>query len=550
MTVQSRTDALLVRLAAAVSALVALIYLFGARAITFDEIEYFRATDWIAHGLVPYRDFFEHHLPLQWFLFAPFAALVRSSGTAAIIAMRVLQLPLWVITCWALAVWTRRDERQPAIAIAALLTSALFVMPALEYRVDTVSVCGVMLALVISERRHLPAGVLLAVAVLANIRFAPIAAVAYILLLIRDRRFVALTVGAAIPPAMYAAYLYATHSVAAFWTHIVTYNAAIDQLGRQNAQPTLGRIIAVLIGSADVGTVLLLIGGIAAAASARNWRTLSRVHIAAIIALSNLLFVLRMPVQYFYHFELTLLLCAFLVAHLEHRAVTFAIVIAAGIALLFTLRVSWAPIRLQNEVMAQANAAAKPGETVFDGSGYAFRRPPAYRYWFLPLGVRFLAQKHLIEPYTLAPPPAAIVFDPRLFNWLAEWPDLRRAIVRHYVPRWRKVWVPGGTGILAPGATATLELMKQGDYRIVAAPELLQHPWFRSAIVTAAIGGDLTIDVNAIHNAPIMVSRRGALLDITSRANVPIGFFVLPANAPRLFEGSGEPIADPLFTLR
>ena len=34
--------------------------------IVWDEIEYFRATDWVAHGLVPYRDFWEHHTPLQW----------------------------------------------------------------------------------------------------------------------------------------------------------------------------------------------------------------------------------------------------------------------------------------------------------------------------------------------------------------------------------------------------------------------------------------------------------------------------------------------------
>jgi hypothetical protein len=548
--VHERAAALLVRLAAAASALCALVYLFGGRAITLDELEYFRATDWVAHGLVPYRDFFEHHLPLQWYLFAPPAALVRSSGTAAIVAMRVLQLPLWAITLWALAVWTRRDGRHPATAIAALLTSALFVMPAVEYRVDTVSVCAVMLALVVSERRILAAGVLLALAVLANIRFAPIAAVVYVVLLLRDRKFIALTAGAAIPPALYAAYLWVTHSAAAFWTHIVTDNAAIDRLSRAHAQPTLGRIAAAILGSADLGTILLLAGGIAAAASARNWRTLSRVHIAAIVALANLLFVLRMPVQYFYHFELTLLLCAFLVAHLEHRIVTYTIAAAAAIALLFMLRVSFAPIRLQDEVMTDANAAAGPGEAVFDGSGYAFRRPPAYRYWFLPLGVRFLAKEHLIEPYTLTPPPAAVVFDPRLFGWLADWPDLRRAIVRHYVPRWRKVWVPGGSGILAPGATATIELTRHGNYRVIAAPELLRHPWFRNAVATAAIGGDLTIDVNAVRSAPVVVTRRGALLDITSRANVPVGFFVLPANAPRLFEGSGEPIADPLFTLR
>src|SRR5437867_1112981 len=56
--------------------------------LNWDEIEFFRATDWVRQGLVPYRDFFEHHTPLQWFLFAPIVSFVRSPGAAAVITMR------------------------------------------------------------------------------------------------------------------------------------------------------------------------------------------------------------------------------------------------------------------------------------------------------------------------------------------------------------------------------------------------------------------------------------------------------------------------------
>ena len=34
--------------------------------INWDELEFFRATKWIAEGRVPYRDFWEHHTPLAW----------------------------------------------------------------------------------------------------------------------------------------------------------------------------------------------------------------------------------------------------------------------------------------------------------------------------------------------------------------------------------------------------------------------------------------------------------------------------------------------------
>ena len=65
--------------------------------LNWDEVEFFRATDWVRQGLVPFRDFWEHHTPLQWFVFAPFTALTKSPGAAAIIWMRWVQVPLWVV---------------------------------------------------------------------------------------------------------------------------------------------------------------------------------------------------------------------------------------------------------------------------------------------------------------------------------------------------------------------------------------------------------------------------------------------------------------------
>src|SRR3954454_23040789 len=85
-----------------------LLQLQGLHPLVWDEIEFFRATDWVWHGLVPYRDFWEHHTPLQWFLFAPFTALTNSPGASAIIVMRWAQLPLWIAAFILLRGWMRR----------------------------------------------------------------------------------------------------------------------------------------------------------------------------------------------------------------------------------------------------------------------------------------------------------------------------------------------------------------------------------------------------------------------------------------------------------
>ena len=116
--------------------------------LAWDEIEYFRATDWVSRGLVPYRDFWEHHTPLQWFVFAPIAAMTSSPGASAILAMRWAQLPLWIAAFALLARLMRREGASPLATRIALLCgvcSTLFCLGAMEYRVDVLG-CALYVA--------------------------------------------------------------------------------------------------------------------------------------------------------------------------------------------------------------------------------------------------------------------------------------------------------------------------------------------------------------------------------------------------------------------
>ena len=46
---------------------------------------------------MPFRDFWEHHLPLQWIVFGPVATLFGNGpGAEAVVAMRWAQLVVWV----------------------------------------------------------------------------------------------------------------------------------------------------------------------------------------------------------------------------------------------------------------------------------------------------------------------------------------------------------------------------------------------------------------------------------------------------------------------
>src|SRR5436190_15855936 len=120
--------------------------------LNWDELEFFRATDWVRQDLVPYRDFWEHHTPLQWFVFAPFAAMTSTPGAAAIVWMRIAQIPLWIATFWLANLWMKRNgigdvARWTAMALACC--SSLFMLAAVEYRVDVLGCTMVLAALVI-----------------------------------------------------------------------------------------------------------------------------------------------------------------------------------------------------------------------------------------------------------------------------------------------------------------------------------------------------------------------------------------------------------------
>lgn len=55
-----------------------------------DELEHLRAAWFVSQGEMPYRDFFEHHHPLVWFLLAPLVSVVPHTNIAALYAGKSL----------------------------------------------------------------------------------------------------------------------------------------------------------------------------------------------------------------------------------------------------------------------------------------------------------------------------------------------------------------------------------------------------------------------------------------------------------------------------
>ena len=120
---------------------------------------------------------------------------------------------------------------------------------------------------------------------------------------------------------------------------------------------------------------------------------------------------------------------------------------------------------------------------VWDGCGFALNREPAYERWFLPFLVRtsvLAGRMESLKPEAfLAHPPAAVVFNARLYNWCAEFHDLEKVLLRNYLPFWPQLWVPAPNGRLGPDVqTQNWKILRSGIYRIVASHQLAEHPWF------------------------------------------------------------------------
>jgi hypothetical protein len=530
---QQDRSAWILRIVAAIGAVLAILGLFWAHALSFDELEFFRAADWIREGKVPYRDFWEHHTPLQWYLTAPFTAISAGEGVGPLIVMRWTQVPLWVAILW-LAMWIGRQAGNGPwarlAALALVLSSWFFVHKAIEFRVDTMAsffyIAGVALLLRIEQWRWaaLAAGASLALATLANLRSAPLVVITVLLIGIVNvpaRRWgwnpamVRVIAGGAAITALYTAYLLLTGSLDEAWQQLIVENAIADRYVKISAfSPFWVRIgvafgfrvdpgiVAFVLANIDLaGIVIWIVGTVGMVMAIRNERRQPGVlFVLAFLQFANLLFIARMKLVFAYHFEtVTVLMIPFVASVFDRalvnrhgrrfRAGIVAIIVVASLLNIWISvpRGQSMSLQAQDSLIREVHARTKPNETVFDAVGWAVHRDPAWRYWFVPLLVHLLDFYEVIPrltvPYLQTSPPAAVIFNGRMLIFLWQRPAITEYLTRHYLPLSSNLWVPGLSARLDPRSPAKIwRVPADGTYRLYASRALSDHPWFNDPL--------------------------------------------------------------------
>jgi len=574
------------------------ISLWRAHPVQYDEVEFFRATDWIRRGAVPYRDFWEHHTPLFWYVFAPVSMLARSPGTGAIVAMRFLQLPLWIGTFFLLYLMMRRAQISSLAAAAALLlalVSSSMQEQIVEYRVDVLSTTLYLLAVVLAMRMRerlayaVAAGAVFALVVLANLRVAPLVVVTMLLLRVvsPDRRqwsgpvrAYAMIHGAAAVAVAWFVYLIATRSLRIAWQRLIVDNYVGE--ARVSVNPgALGYAVAEAWGwridawrrifcwqLIDPAAMAFWIVGssVAVVLLVRRGRRPDWLCVLAILQLANILFVTRMKLIHTYHFQIVFALAIPFVAagfdmvRARSRAATPIVAVLIGVTLFQALALTFmrsgaATMRYQDLIMKEADRRTSSSDRVFSGFGWALRREPAYEYWFLPLLVRVMNEAGRFSPYRAEEmamaPPRVVVVDYFVRMYLRHEPGLARQVVSHDLPLWRNLWIPALSGRLdmtTPDAEWIVPI--DGTYRVFASANLSSHPWFREPLAASATSGPLDLrrlpstapgaidwTIDGTHAAiGVRVNlRKGVRLRASLRARTAFGVFLVPGDDETLF---------------
>jgi hypothetical protein len=543
------------------AAAVRLVPLHFLHPLNWDELEFWRATSWIGQGRLPFRDFWEHHTPVMWFLFAPFTWVTKSPGVDAVIALRWAQVPVWIATFWLANLWMRGagiDRFARWVAMGVAVCSSLLMIPAVEYRVDSLGCMLVMAGLVLAQReRFFLAGVVFCLAGFANLRLGPVLVVAVLLVLVTTKLGGWPVIAGGVTTLLAClAFFAGTGSLDELVQQVWT-----DNLAERYATPVIGGFIHRLLvpfgvrllatdrlfelAAVDVGGVLVLLLGFAGMLLALRLRgSLLQVMI---LQLTNVLFISSMKFIYNYHFALVVILMIPLVAAVIERVPRRELVVAL-LALAWSVNAFASIFRgkehdlaYQDLIMREVHARTRPGDKVWSGITWALHREPAYRFWFLPELARQLVREKLAPPYVPQEPPAAIVFDHNALLWVGTVQrELAPYFIRHYVPVWRELWMPGMNAKLAPGGGFEWRVPADGNYRVYVSEQLVRHPWFRNPLAFAtykkADASRFTVQLPSEgagpvrFNAPLIGLRRGQRLAALNTSDREVALILLPTD--------------------
>jgi hypothetical protein len=440
------------------------------KAFTIDEFQYAHSAWLVAHGQIPYRDFFNDRFPLLYQALGSLPSL-KNARPEDIIFLRWAMLPILIAIVGFHAFLNR--GRGALLGVVLLLSTSTFTTRAIEIRPDALAFALfiVAIALLSSERLDPRLAAFLAGCLVAASLWASLKAVIYgsvFLLLFKRRKILPLFVGGVgAIAALIAAYLFLSHSMADW------FNWSVKWAFVHEAQyPAFPRYTTALPFLRDYWWIVAF-GFIGWVKDLRSRETL----LVLALPLTLLSFAIqRAPFEYSlipFIGILTMFAARGVLMTLERWRIATIIVCAFGLS--FAAFRSWqasAPIAdLQLRTLRRLGTVTSPTDAVYDNSGSYFARPSAWYFFYTDEVLRRRLGNSMttaVEAALLHSQAPAVMMDLR-FNGLP--PQLQAFILEHYQPYCGDVRLWGMR--FGPGAEGRFWAIQGGSYFVYPSAPLI-----------------------------------------------------------------------------
>ena len=403
---------------------------------TIDEFQYAHASWLVAHGQIPYRDFFNDRFPLLYQTLGA-VPLLGNAKPQDILLLRWAMLPALAAIVACCAVLNRRRGAVTALlGVLFLLATPAFTTRATEIRPDPLAFALFLCAIAVLSSNRIRtsvaapiAGCLVASSLWTSLKVA-VYGVVFIALLWRRKTLPRFVAGFAVVVALIAAYLLMSRSMTDWFTWSVKWAWV-----HEAEYPAFPRYTAAIPFLRDSWWLLVLglIGWI------RDLRS-SDILLALALPATLLSFAIqRAP------FEYSLLPFIGVLAIFASRAMGMlfernraVVAILAGAISIYSAIQTWRAASQSNEVqlttLRRLDVVTKPTDAVYDNTGAYFARPNAWYFFYTDEVLRRRlgsAMTASVEEALLRSQAPAVLMD-RRFNGLP--PELQTFIRDHYQP--------------------------------------------------------------------------------------------------------------------
>jgi hypothetical protein len=128
--------------------LLLVVYLTLTRIFGWDELEHIHSSFLVFNGKIPYRDFFQHHHGLIWYLYAPIFYISKNT-TTVLYLIKIVSILVGFLNLWLIYIISKRfisSQKLRLLVVFLISSSIIFLNNGMEIRPDNLMITFILLS--------------------------------------------------------------------------------------------------------------------------------------------------------------------------------------------------------------------------------------------------------------------------------------------------------------------------------------------------------------------------------------------------------------------